>query len=101
MTLEELQPKILAWAKARGIFESSDHKTQCLKTVSEVGELADNVAKGRDIRDDIGDVVVTLTLLAEMYETTLAECTELAYGEIEHRSGRMVNGTFVKDGDDA
>ena len=88
---------ILAWARARGIFEHSDPKTQYLKTVSEVGELADNVAKGKDCRDDIGDIMVTLRLLAHMLGTSLGECEAIAYAEIKDRKGQMVNGTFVKE----
>ena len=95
--------KIVAWAKERGIFESSDPKTQALKTVSEVGELADNIAKGRHeaAQDDIGDIVVTLIILCEMIGTNLHECLEVAYNEISKRKGRMVNGVFVKEGDGA
>ena len=66
MALEELQPKVLAWAEARGILTNSEPKTQCLKTISEVGELADNIAKGRCIRDDIGDILVTLIILSKL-----------------------------------
>ena len=90
---------VIEWARERGIFEQSDPKTQVLKTVSEVGELADNVAKGRDVRDDIGDIMVTLILLAEMHGTDLGECLQMAWDEIKDRKGEMVNGTFVKDGD--
>jgi NTP pyrophosphatase (non-canonical NTP hydrolase) len=94
--------KIITWAKVRGIFESSDPKTQALKTVSEVGELADNIAKGRHdaAKDDIGDIVVTLIILCEMIGTNLHECLEVAYKEISKRKGKMVNGVFVKQGDE-
>lgn len=96
--LYTLQSKVRLWAEDRGIFEHSDAKTQCLKTVSEVGELADSVARGSDVKDDIGDVLVTLILLAKMKGTDLEECLRVAYSEICGRTGRMQNGTFVKDG---
>lgn len=92
-----IEAKVIQWAKVRGIFDKSDPKTQCLKTVSEVGELADSVAKREDIRDDVGDILVTLILLTRMYGTTLDECLGVAWAEIKGRTGRMVNGTFVKD----
>ncbi len=97
VNIDSLEPKIIKWAEDRGIFHCSDPKTQVLKTVSEVGELADSVAAGRCVKDDIGDIIVTLVLLAEMHETTIGECLEVAYDEIKGRKGRMVNGTFVKD----
>lgn len=96
---ERLQNSVLSWAHERGILNQSDAKTQCLKTVSELGELADNIAKGRhtEARDDIGDTLVTLILLSELINTNLTECLAIAYDEIRTRQGRMVNGIFVKD----
>lgn len=94
-----LKSNVLDWAEARGIFDSSDPKTQCLKFVSEAGELADNIAKGDHYaaQDDIGDILVTLILLSEMIDTDLMVCLESAYETIRKRQGRMVNGVFVKD----
>lgn len=91
--------KVEKWAEDRGIFENSVPKDQALKTVSEVGEFADNVLKGRDCRDDIGDIIVTLILQCRLQNTTLYECLTLAYEEIAARKGKMVNGTFVKESD--
>ena len=47
--------------------------------------------------DGIGDCVVVLTNLAELLDTSIEECVERAYGEISDRTGKMENGTFVKD----
>ena len=44
MTFEDLDCHVLEWARERGILAKSDPKTQCLKMVSEVGELADAAA---------------------------------------------------------
>lgn len=94
-----LKSNVLDWAESRGIFDSSDPKTQCLKFVSEAGELADNIAKGDHYaaQDDLGDILVTLILLSEMIDTDLMVCLESAYETIRKRQGRMVNGVFVKD----
>lgn len=97
MVIEELEGLVIKWAEKRDIFKTSDPKTMCLKTVSEIGELADNIAKGKDVRDDIGDVLVTLIVLSRMCGTTPRECLAIAYNEIKDRTGTMVNGTFVKD----
>lgn len=50
-----------------------------------------------EIKDGIGDTCVTLILLAEMYGMTLEECLTHALEIIEKRTGKMKNGTFVKD----
>lgn len=93
----DLEPDVIQWAQVRGIFDNPDVKAQCLKTVSEVGELADAVVKGECVKDHIGDAAITLMNLAHMYGTSLDECIRVAFAEIENRTGRMVNGTFVKD----
>jgi NTP pyrophosphatase (non-canonical NTP hydrolase) len=100
MNTEELKAKIINWAAERGILEHSTPQAQTLKAVSEIGELADNIIKGRydAARDDIGDVVVCLVLLSEMIGTDIESCLEEAWHEIKDRKGRMVpGGAFVKD----
>lgn len=57
---------IRAWAEARNLIEGSDPKSQLLKTMSELGELADGINKNRpiEIKDGIGDTEVTLIIIA-------------------------------------
>ena len=90
---------VIDWANDRNIINGSTVKDQTLKLVSEVGELADNVAKGRCPIDDIGDCMVVLSIIAEMSGLTMAQCLEHAYNDIKNRKGRMTNGVFVKEGD--
>jgi len=87
------------WADERGLYENGDPKTQALKLVEEVGEIARAVLKDDidEVIDGIGDAVVVLTNLAELHDVSIEECIEAAYVEIASRTGKMVNGTFVKD----
>ncbi|WMC00268.1 putative nucleoside triphosphate pyrophosphohydrolase [Acinetobacter phage Ab65] len=64
MNLNELIFKIEQWAEDRNIIKGSKPIDQAMKLFSEFGELADNVGKGRDCRDDIGDIFVVLTIMA-------------------------------------
>jgi NTP pyrophosphatase (non-canonical NTP hydrolase) len=98
MGWDQLEGAVLRWAEERGIFESSDPKTQCLKCVSEIGELADNIAMGDHdaAMDDLGDVLVTLIILAKLTDLDLMECLTAAYEVIRRREGKMINGVFVK-----
>ena len=98
LSMVRLEVDIIQWATDRGIFEHSDPKTQFAKTISEVGELADAIAKGECVKDHIGDIQVTLILLAHMRGTHMLECLGVAWDEIKDRKGKIVNGTFVKDG---
>jgi len=90
---------IREWADERGLYENGDPKTQALKLVEEVGEIARAVLKDDtdEIIDGIGDCVVVLTNLAELIGMPIEACVEEAYIEISKRTGKMVNGTFVKD----
>jgi hypothetical protein len=42
-------------------------------------------------------MVVVLTNLSELIDVPIEECIESAYEVISKRTGKMVNGTFVKD----
>lgn len=65
MNLNDLIQNIVQWAHDRNIIKGSEPIDQAMKLFSEFGELADNVGKGRDCRDDIGDVFVVLTIIGE------------------------------------
>ena len=98
--LNELQIKIEKWSEDRGILANSKVSTQCLKLMSEMGELADNIAKGKDCRDDIGDCFVVLVNIARLVGSKIAECAEIAYNDIKDRKGFLNEaGTFIKSTD--
>ena len=90
---------IREWANTRGIVEKGDTKTQLIKLYEETGELSEAVLKNNkeDIIDAIGDSVIVLTNLAQLAGTNIEDCILSAYNEISTRTGRMINGTFVKD----
>lgn len=90
---------IKEWHHDRNLIDGATDKDQVCKLIQEVGELSDNVCKGRDISDDIGDCIVVLVNLAERRGLTLTECVEIAYNDIKDRKGRMVDGIFVKESD--
>ena len=100
-TLDVLENLTIDWSEDRGIIKNSTPQVQGLKLVSEMGELADNLAKGRDCRDDIGDCLVVLTNIAKMKGYTLKECWEVAYDDIKDRKGFLnEDGIFIKEGDE-
>tara|TARA_R110002012_G_scaffold204793_1_gene374614 strand:- start:12 stop:818 length:807 start_codon:yes stop_codon:yes gene_type:complete len=90
---------IREWADERGIYESGDPKTQYIKLMEEAGEVGRAILKQDlpEIKDGIGDMMVVLTNLAELCDLTVEECIESAWNEISNRTGKMKNGTFVKD----
>ena len=87
------------WAGERGLYTKGDKKTQFCKLMEEAGELGRAVLKDDqpEFVDAIGDMVVVLTNMAHLGGTTIEECIDAAYEVISKRTGKMVNGTFVKD----
>ena len=81
------------------MYDKGDAKTQYLKLMEEAGELGRALLKDDlpEQIDAIGDMVVVLTNLAELIDVPIEECVESAYEVISQRTGKMVNGTFVKD----
>ena len=91
--------KIRDWAGERGLYTKGDTKTQFCKLMEEAGELGRAVLKDdkEEFVDAIGDMVVVLTNMAHLGGTTIEKCIDTAYKVISKRTGKMVNGTFVKD----
>ena len=50
-----------------------------------------------EVIDAIGDMVVVLTNLAHLQGVHIETCIAEAYKVISKRTGKMINGTFVKD----
>ena len=90
---------IRTWADERGLYDKGDTKTQYLKLMEEAGELGRAILKQDEAEfiDAIGDMVVVLTNLARLGDTSIELCIDQAYNVISKRTGKMVNGTFVKD----
>jgi NTP pyrophosphatase (non-canonical NTP hydrolase) len=95
----ELEALVIAWATQKGIFESGTYKAQALKTLEEVQELQEAIDSDNreEVIDALGDILVTVIIQAEMQELRLVECLESAYNVISKRTGKMVDGQFLKD----
>lgn len=94
----EFEP-IREWALQKGIYDKGDAKTQMVKLVEEMGELAMSILKENDeeFKDAIGDCVVVLTNLARLKGHKIEDCVNGSYEVIAKRKGTMINGTFVKE----
>jgi NTP pyrophosphatase (non-canonical NTP hydrolase) len=97
--MNELIKKVAQWHHDRNLIEGASDKDQFCKLIQEAGELSDNICKGKDVSDDIGDMIVVLINIAERNNLTLEECLERAWDDIKDRKGKMVDGIFIKEGD--
>ena len=91
--------RIREWAQDRGLYDKGNAHTQYVKLQEEAGELAKALLKDdeHEIVDAIGDMVVVLTNLAHLKGYPIEYCIQEAYNVIAKRTGKMINGTFVKD----
>ena len=100
MTFEQLQTLVLQWSKDRKIIPNSTPVAQLLKSISEMGELADAENKGNEaeIKDAVGDILVCLINYCALRDLSLVGCLEGSYAEIKDRKGTLFpNGVFVKE----
>lgn len=120
MTFEQLQEKVLEWADDKDLLHSENADKQFMKFIEEVFEfnvemvaglnyikqceyigtsLDHNLKKIRNLKLEMGDIFVTLIILCEDLEIDPVVCLEMAYKKISKRTGKTINGTFVKSED--
>lgn len=96
---DNLIKQITQWHHDRNLIDGATDKDQLAKLIQEMGELSDNICKGKDVADDIGDMIVVLINIAERNGLTIEDCLEQAWNDIKDRKGKMIDGIFVKEGD--
>lgn len=98
--MDELIKLIEEWSIEKGI-DKADSSKQMLKVTEECGEVAGALARDNQelLRDAIGDLTVTLIILAQQNDMDLYECLNCAYDVIKGRIGKMIDGVFVKSED--
>lgn len=97
--LDELVQKIERWGADRKILAHSTGLAQFQKTLEEVDELREGLETNdrEEIEDAIGDVVVTLVMVAGCTGMNFTDCVESAYNTIKDRKGVLLpNGIFQK-----
>ncbi|MDA9950183.1 hypothetical protein N9D12_00685 [Candidatus Pelagibacter sp.] len=121
MKYEELSKLVIEWGESKGILDSSTPLRQLDKTQEELDETRAALKKLNDfdyqrdlmedlgmptsnkedilaeVKDGIGDMLVTIVLLAKMVDLDTTDCLNAAYDVIKGRTGKMVDGQFVKD----
>ena len=96
--MQTLINEVIKWGYDKGIIEKGTTSAQADKTLEEANELAEavQVEDWNEIKDGIGDTMVTLILQAEMQGLDVVECLNYALAQIQGRTGYIVNGKFEK-----
>jgi len=94
-----MEQLVLGWAEERGLLQDGTVSGQIEKLKEEFQELLDAIQAGDPIEtaDAIGDMQVVLIILAQLQGMSATKCLTDAYMEISKRTGKMINGQFVKD----
>lgn len=90
------------WAKDRNLVEGATRQAQFMKLAEELGEVAECLAKCKpvdELKKEIGDMLVVLTIISAQSGLDVVDCADAAYQKIKDRNGRMVDGVFIKEGD--
>jgi NTP pyrophosphatase (non-canonical NTP hydrolase) len=97
----QAEKHVVQWAKDKGIITPWNQKTQMKKMIEEVFELQEAVVEGdkQHVRLELGDVLVTCVVQASMWGMSLDECLTAAFNKINSRTGKLVDGVFVKEED--
>jgi NTP pyrophosphatase (non-canonical NTP hydrolase) len=125
MNYEKLSELVLQWGEDKGIFAKSTPLRQLDKTQEELDETREALERLgsmeekdislefdfvecfesdseeaeilEDVKDGIGDMLVTIILLAKMVNMDTLDCLQVAYDVIKKRKGEMIDGQFVKN----
>lgn len=111
MIFEELVAAVQVWGEEKNIANPKNAEKQFLKFVEEVFEfkteldthlLVNNFTKAipdKNLKLEMGDILVTLIILSKQLDIDLVECLEMAYNKIKYRKGKTIDGVFVKEED--
>lgn len=98
---DEIMADVVRWGREKKI---NDPIMQFAKMNEEVGELAHELTRMRfhadEVEDALGDIFVTIIILADILGYDLHDCLLEAYETIKSRSGHTSGGSFIKDGSD-
>lgn len=109
--MTELENAIHQWGYDKGILKVENLNNygdylhmrlkQAEKTKEELRELFDAIEANNEaeVMDAVGDIFVTLVMQVGLWNNidSVEECAQSAYEIISKRTGKMVNGQFVKD----
>lgn len=119
-TFEDLTRNVLDWGKNKDLLHDKNAEKQFLKFMEEVfefktemdhftriGQSSENVhcdyeelIEAQDnMRLEMGDIFVTLIILCNQLSLEPVECLCRAYEKIKDRTGKTINGVFIKQED--
>lgn len=111
---EELKKLIEQWAKDKALLHAENTDKQFMKFIEEVfefkteydifwhevrrqGSISKNSVK--PLIMEMGDIFIALIILCNQIGIEPIKCIDMAYEKIKCRTGKTINGVFVKEED--
>jgi NTP pyrophosphatase (non-canonical NTP hydrolase) len=108
-SFEDLKELVLEWANDKDLLHSENADKQFMKFIEEVFEFKtemdfysgkcevfSSVSKNL-MKDEMGDIFVTLIVLCKQLGIDCVECLQLAYDKISKRKGKTIDGIFYRE----
>ena len=90
--------RVKNWGEQKGLNNPQAQLNKCLE---EFGEIAHEITRNNydtpEMKDAIGDTMVTLIILSDILGLDPVECLDSAYNEIKGRKGKTIKGMFIKN----
>ena len=120
MSFEDLQKLTLKWADDKDLLHAENTHKQFMKFIEEVFEFKtwmdrltrdieyckalnipfdDTLFDMGNLKLEMGDIFVTLIILCEQIGIDPVYCLSKAYEKISKRTGKTINGQFIKSED--
>lgn len=75
----------------------ADPKIAALLVFKNIGQLAENVSTRKDIKADIGYLLIYLTALTTSLQLSMKECVESSFNEIKDSKEIMFDGVMIDE----
>lgn len=100
MQIDKIIALIKDWGRQHKIDNPDKQLLHCYEEVAEIGRL---VIRGdydkEELTKELGDVFVTTIVLADIFGCDAFDCMEKAFLKIQKRTGKTVDGNFIKSED--
>ena len=96
----DVEMLVLQWGEKRQITKNGTAMGQAIKTAEEVNELLAGINKHSitEVKDALGDIWVTMVMVAAILDLNLVDCFYHAYDQIKDRKGTLgADGIFYKE----
>lgn len=101
LDVKRLEREVVHWASQRDLYKNSSATDQLRYLKDEIDEALEAIEMGtlEEQAVELGDIIVFAINAMHILKLNLATCLFLAVHKIKDRTGKIINGKFVKQED--